>query len=426
MSADEVNKDLRVAYLAPEIPGASSTFVYNEIFELEKINAFVAPFSVHPVEINSSQKNIKRLAANCEYLYSVSKSALIFSQFKAVSRFPIGYVRAFGTCIRDAIFSAKDPAISIGLFFRFLVASYFVTRLHDKRVSHIHCHFSHIATDIGMYASIITGIPFSFTAHANDIFQRGYLLREKGQRASFVATISEFNIDFLKKKGIPEEKLVLVRCGVDRSKFLPKLKNNLDSEIKKLGFLGRLVEKKGVDILLEAMKILAEKRIFLELEIMGDGPLREVLYSRVKELELEDRVIFGGSLPHSEVSLWYEKIDYFVFPGKKDQFEDMDGIPVVLMEAMMRGVPVIATSISGIPELVKKNITGRLAEPNAKSLAIEIEGALAESEKERKDRIGRAISLVKTEFDVSENAKLLLRKIASPEETARCQISLPN
>ncbi|MBB5211840.1 glycosyltransferase [Microbulbifer hydrolyticus] len=424
MHSSEKNIALRIAYLAPEIPGASSTFVYNEIFELEKNNAHVEPFSVHSVESNNNREAVKKLADKCEYLYLASIVNLIAAQFKVITWFPLDYVKAFAICVRDAMTCFKSPNTALGIFYRFFVSAYFVTKLHDRKISHIHCHFSHIATDIAMYASIITGIPYSFTAHANDIFQRGYLLKQKGARASFVATISEFNIRFLREKGIPEEKLALVRCGVDRNKFPPRVKSDSGSEVKTLGFLGRLVEKKGVDVLLNALNILKKKGVNLKLEIMGDGPLEESLRMRTKELQLEDSVTFGGGLPHSEVSHWYEKIDYFVFPGKIDRFGDMDGIPVVLMEAMMRGVPVIATSISGIPELVKKNLTGRLAGPNAQSLAVEIEEAIAESAFERQERIAQAIDLVQSEFDVAENAKMLLRKIASVRETARCQISL--
>lgn len=415
-----------VAYLAPEIPGASSTFVYNEIFELEKNNTYVEPFSIHTVEVRGDQEKVRRLAEKCQYLYDASAWKLFLSQVKVIYQSPISYLHAFCVCLNDAISCVKQPNVAFGLVYRFFISAYFVSLLKSTKVSHIHCHFSHIATDVGMYASIISGIPYSFTAHANDIFQRGYLLRKKGERASFVSTISKFNIEILKEAGIPADKLTLIRCGVDRNNFPPKIKSSHSYEVRRLGFLGRLVEKKGVDLLLDAMKILSEREINLKLEVMGDGPLQGALVDRVRQLGLENQVTFGGSMPHSEVANWYERIDYFIFPGKKDQFEDMDGIPVVLMEAMMRGVPVIATSISGIPELVQKNITGRLAEPDALSLADEIAAAVIECDDERKKRVERAISLVQSEFDVAENANLLLEKIVSIRETAKCQISLPN
>lgn len=414
-----------IAYLAPEIPGPSSTFVYNEIIEIENFGVSVRPYSLHTVKAMVGDTRLSELAQCCEYLYAQSPSSLFKANVNVFWQSPRKYIGAFIRCNGDAIKCLSKPRIAAGLMYRFFVAGVLAHRLLKENVRHLHCHFSHIATDVGMYAALQSGTPFSFTAHANDIFERGYLLREKGARAKFVATISDFNIKYLMNAGIVADKLKLVRCGVDIEKFAPRTPVAKKQEVATIGFLGRLVEKKGVDLLVSAIRLLLDSGAHVHLQIMGEGPLEPTLREQVKTLRLEEHVTFGGALPHHQVSTWFEHIDYFVFPGKMDSNGDMDGIPVVLMEAMMRGVPVVATRVSGIPELVRRNETGYIASPDPEELANALLTALSESEEEKASKIWRAINLVKTEFNLAHNAKLLFHYICADKAERECQTSLP-
>jgi len=400
-----------IAYLAPEIPGSSSTFVYNEIIEVEKLGINVHPFSLHSVNTKSEDPGILAIAKKCEYLYRLPITSLLAANFVEFFRSPFRYFKSLTSCLFDVARCIGRPRIAAGLLYRFLVAGYLAQRLLKEGVAHLHCHFSHIAADVGMYAALQSGIPFSFTAHANDIFERGYLLKEKGRRAKFVATISSFNIELLKSNGIPENKLKLVRCGVDTEKFTPRKRVHHNKKLKVIGFLGRLVEKKGVDLLIDAMRIMIDRGEQVRLEIMGDGPMDAVLRKQVEQQGLAQYISFGGALSHDEVSKWFEKIDLFTFPGKVDSNGDMDGIPVVLMEAMMRGVPVIATSVSGIPELVREKETGFIARPDPVALADKIIVATTETKEQVAQKIQNAINLVATEFNLSRNTKMLTQHI---------------
>lgn len=411
-----------VAYLAPEIPGLSSTFVYNEIIELKKLGIDVAAFSLHSVCTEREDQDVREIAESCTYLYRQPAIQLIQKNLTIFAAFPRRYITSLWKCVKDSAKCLYLPRVAAGLIYRFLISGYLAQALVERKVTHLHCHFSHISTDVGMYASLISGIPFSFTAHANDIFERAYLLKEKGHRAKFVATISIFNIEALKAKGIAEEKLALVRCGVDTSKFSPRSTLTRNEEKKKIGFLGRLVEKKGIDLLIDALRILIDQGENIELEIMGDGPMIDALIGQANRLGLSRHIHFGGALRHDQVATWFECIDYFAFPGKMDANGDMDGIPVVLMEAMMRGVPVIATEVSGIPELVRDKQTGYLAQPHPEDIARAISNAISESEGEISEKIQRAISLVATEFNLSENAKLLTRHIYAHSNFHSCRI----
>ncbi|MBV5329580.1 MAG: glycosyltransferase, partial [Chlorobium sp.] len=239
--------------------------------------------------------------------------------------------------------------------------------------THLHIHFAHVPTDIGMYASLLTGIPFSFTAHANDIFERGWLLREKIARSKFTATISNYNRNWLISKGCQGEKIQIVRCGIDSSRFTPIPLKKIVAPFR-IGTIGRMVEKKGFDTLIEAAALLKKKGVDLRLVVAGDGPMRTTLHELVDKLQLQDTVELSGSIANQDVPAWLHTLDLFVLPCREDQNGDMDGIPVVLMEAMLSGIPVISTRISGIPELITDEVSGLLIaphEPHALARAME-------------------------------------------------------
>jgi glycosyltransferase involved in cell wall biosynthesis len=219
----------------------------------------------------------------------------------------------------------------------------------------------------------MAGIPFTVMAHANDIFERAFLLPTKAQRAKKFLTISDFNRAYLERCGVPADKLAVVRCGVQ----VPDVERPQTVSAKprfRIGSLGRLVEKKGFDVLIEAVGVLKQRGHELELLIAGDGPLRNELTALVEQRELSQSVTFVGPLSHSLVPAWMATLDAFALACKPDANGDMDGIPVVLMEAMAQGLPVVSSRLSGIPELVIDQRTGLLAEPGAvQGLADQIE-----------------------------------------------------
>ncbi|MBN8429465.1 glycosyltransferase [Microbulbifer salipaludis] len=413
-----------IAYVAPEIPGPSSTFVYNEIIEVEKFGVQVFPFSLHSVDGVSTNKTVRYVAERCTYLYGIGLASLLTVNLLLFINRPVSYLSSMATCILDVAKCIARPRVALGLIYRFLVAGFLAREVSDKGLKHIHCHFSHIASDVGMYAAKICRIPFSFTAHANDIFERGYLLKEKSARAKFIATISIFNIKKLASLGINREKIKLVRCGVDSHTFSPRSRVRKERHEKIIGFLGRLVEKKGVDLLISAAEILIRQGHSVHLEVMGDGPLLSELQGIADSLSIADHITFGGPLSHTSVSSWFEKIDYFVFPGKIDSNGDMDGIPVVLMEAMMRGVPVIATNVSGIPELVRNGDTGRLVSPAAKDIAAAIDEAILDTDEQEAQKVTRAINLVQSEFNITENTRKLVEYFDIDAAPQICPTSL--
>jgi colanic acid/amylovoran biosynthesis glycosyltransferase len=348
-----------VAYLGPEIPALSATFVYEEILALSSRGIPTTIFSVHkPASIAAGHENLMN---RTHYLYGASK---IWAALLALSciRFHAGSLEALSRLLADIRKVGMFGGAALSLTYQCLVAFRLARLMKIAGCTHLHVHFAHVPTQIAMYASSISGVPFTMVGHANDIFQRPLLLKEKSERAKRFITISEYNLRHLVELGVKVDKLSVVRCGVSfevKSGFKPWKK---DAKLR-IGSIGRLVEKKGFDILLRAVATLACKDYPITLSIAGDGPLKDDLIDQSTQLSMSDYVELVGAIPHSEVAQWIESLDVFVLACKLDSNGDMDGIPVVLMEAMARGVPVISTSISGIPELVVHGVTGLLARP---------------------------------------------------------------
>ncbi|MDO8989434.1 MAG: glycosyltransferase [Sideroxyarcus sp.] len=391
-----------IAYLAPEIPALSATFVYEEMIGLQNLGYPTISISVHKPKHPAQGQD--ELFSRTYFLYDQSAVMMVLS---GIFRLPLFGFGTLGKLISDMVRCGLHRPDTWKLAYQFLAAVKLASLLRSKNCSHLHVHFAHVPTQIAMYASAMSGVPFTIMAHANDIFERGLLLRQKAERAVKLVTISEFNRAYLEKIGVPKDKLAVVRCGVS----FPILQPEQPFERKncyRLGTLGRLVEKKGIDVLIRALSVLKDRPYRIELSIAGDGPLREELESLSRELGVADRVKFEGSMTHGAVAEWMRGLDAVVLACKKDANGDMDGIPVVLMEAMSQSVPVISTKISGIPELIIHDRTGLLAKPgDHQDLARQID-RLLDSPELRGRLVSEAAVHVESEFGRDVNLKRLL------------------
>ncbi|MEW6514352.1 MAG: glycosyltransferase [Pseudomonadota bacterium] len=362
-----------IAYLAPALTALESTFVYDELLGLEARGIRIVPVSVHRPERYLVGHD--ELIARTHYLYDGGIAATLARSLVALAG-PRKSLAAAWRLLRADLREA-GPRQGGKLTFQFLVAVRLANILIENGCRHLHIHFAHVPTQIGMYAAAMAGIPFTVMAHANDIFERGLLLARKAERARKFLTISEYNRAYLERIGVAPEHLAVVRCGVSF-----QVRDEVPSRQRRLswriGTLGRLVEKKGVDVLIRAVGLLRDRSHGVELAIAGDGPLRAELEALVVSLGLGDAVRFQGNLSHAQVRGWMHELDMFVLACKPDANGDMDGIPVVLMEAMSQQVPVVSTRLSGIPELVIDGETGLLANPgDTEGLAMQIGRLLA-------------------------------------------------
>ena len=399
---------VRIAYLAPEIPALSATFVYEELHALERRGFSVAPLSVHGVSHKALGE--ESLAARTITVYDRPKWRIALI---GLGRLPFqpGAIKALTWLFRDMNRCGFGSADAWKLGFQCLAAVRVADTLIREECKHLHIHFAHVPTQVGMFAAALAGIPFTVMAHANDIFERGLLLVQKAERAKKFLTISEHNRAYLLSLGLPADKLAVVRCGVS---FQPPAAwpTPATKARYRIGTLGRLVEKKGVDVLLQALVGLDN----VQLSIAGDGPLREELETLAESLGVIGSVEFVGSLSHREVASWLAGLDGFVLACKQDSNGDMDGIPVVLMEAMSQGIPVISTRLSGIPELVIDGKTGLLATPSdVNDLKSKIAELLASAE--LRGVLANAAAIhVQQEFGQQANVDRLLSHFSLPKE----------
>ena len=365
-----------VAYLAPEIISTSATFIYKEIFALQNKSIDVIPISVHESKIIVQDSKVKKLSETITCLYEQSLASVLFCNTKIFLENTQNYLKTLQIVFGDITTLGISKFRSWKLLYQFFYAASLATIIRQNSCQHLHIHFAHVPTQIGMYASLLTGVPFSFTAHANDIFENGILLKEKVERAKAAITISNHNYHFLTEQEVDINKLKIVRCGIDtdNNKYTPRTTLNTPP---KIGSLGRLVEKKGMDDVILALSKLHQKGTDFYLEIGGDGYLNDYLKKLAIKHNLKEKIIFKGAIPNDRVYSWLKELDIFILACKEDNNGDKDGIPVVLMEAMTVGIPVISTKISGIPELIQDEISGFLAEPNnPESLANTIEQLL--------------------------------------------------
>lgn len=405
---------MKVAYLSPAMPALSETFVYEELLAVERRGVEVVPFSVRrPAALVPAQQ---ALARRVTHLYDQPALWMVLTGLVTLPSFGMNASKAIGQLLNDMWHVGLLRMAGWKLVYQFLAATKLARLMLQQRCTHLHVHFAHTPSQIAMYASAMSGIPFTIMAHANDIFEAGLLLQTKAQRASRILTISDFNVRHLMSLGIPADRLAVVRCGVSFGRptsTQPVHPSISKSGLFKIGSLGRMVEKKGFDVLLQAVAILHQSGKHTMLHIAGDGPLLPQLQMQAQSLGIADQVHFDGAMDHGKVAGWMQSLDAFVLACKADAKGDMDGIPVVLMEAMSQGVPVVSTRLSGIPELIRHQQTGLLARPDdAESLAHEI-AALFASPALRAEIGASAQAYVNDEFGQAVNIDRLLKEFVS-------------
>jgi colanic acid/amylovoran biosynthesis glycosyltransferase len=278
--------------------------------------------------------------------------------------------------------------------------------IDEKLIRHVHAHWATFPAHAAMAVSRLTGCTFSFTAHAHDIYANAYGLDKKISEAAFVATISELNREILMRSSVGRGRIEVIRCGVDPKRFPYRKPRPLGDRLRIVA-VGTLEEKKGHKYLLEACALLAAQGRKFDCRIIGDGPLREQLQQRVLELGLGASVSLLGARDAHQVALELAEADVFVMPSVIASNKMMEGIPVALMEAMAVGLPVIASRISGIPELVEDNVSGVLVrerDPVGISAAIT---RLTENSDLRESLGAAARSVVNDNYNLSKNTSKL-------------------
>jgi glycosyltransferase involved in cell wall biosynthesis len=248
-----------------------------------------------------------------------------------------------------------------------------------------------------MMASSLLNISFSFTAHRVAILDEKVLLNEKAKRAKFAIAISEYNKSRLLSQAPEAEprQINTIYCGIDKKVFFPcpSIKHGLPYFLA----VGSLLVRKGHAFLIEACRILKGYGIDFQCVIIGEGPERRELEDLIRRYNMEGEVELPGSVPHEDIQEYYNQADFLVHPSISE------GIPVVLMEAMSKGLPVIATNITGIPELVNNEKNGILV-PIRDTLELAEAMMRLLNDKELRMRLGKnARGKILRDFDIDIN-----------------------
>jgi glycosyltransferase involved in cell wall biosynthesis len=290
-------------------------------------------------------------------------------------------------------------------------------RFRRLGVEHVHAHFANQTADCAGIAAAVAGIPFSFTAHAYDIYQSTPRQRNDtlGWKLAHVArafAVSDFATRFLRTRLAAGEdgRVETAYVGIPMELFRAAPPPAAAPPLRLLA-VARLCEKKGVDTLVDACALLRDRDIAFALRIVGDGPERGALEARATAHGLGERVAFGGAVPQEEVAREMRACHAFVLPCRRDRNGDMDGIPTVFMEAMATGRPVVSCAISGIPELVREGETGLIVPPNDPSALADALARLA-ADPSLAARLGTAArALVERQHDQRTNARRMIARL---------------
>jgi colanic acid/amylovoran biosynthesis glycosyltransferase len=385
-----------VAYLFERFPSFGQTFSYREVAELERQGTAVEVFSIRRPSGEPEQDWDSAIVDRVHYLPEekplVAEVERILKT-KAVSDRVRAVVEKWG---RQSDFLRLYQAIYIGV------------RLQESGLRQIHAHFAGMAARTAWWINEFFGVPYSFTAHANDIFApRDFVisLAKLIERAAAVVTVSDYAVGLLRAK-FPDSagKLHRVYNGVDLARFSV---SDFAGSPPEIISIGRLIEKKGFSDLISACALLQSRDRNFRCSIIGEGPLEELLRGQIGAAGLKTCVELAGPRTQTEIAKRLAHATVFALPCTREADGGMDNLPTVIMEAMAAGLPVISTPLGGIPEMIESGVTGELVpERDPTALADAIEKMIDEPERAR--HIGeRGRQIASEKFSVEQSARQL-------------------
>jgi glycosyltransferase involved in cell wall biosynthesis len=385
-------KPLRIGYVLKRFPRFSETFILNELLALQQLGVKCHVFSLLTPPEEPRHARLSQLRAPVTYLA------------KGQLDRPVDAV----------LFAGQEPKAVATLHAK---AAEVAKAARTAGISHLHAHFGSDATTVALLAARMLGGTFSFTAHARDIYHT-YVSpavddakrRAKLSEAAFVVTVSDFNAAHLRAL-CPEAAGRIHRLynGIDLSLFAPA-----ETAVPgRIVAVGRLVEKKGFGVLVDACALLKARGLDFECRIIGDGPLQERLSSQIIGLGVADRVSLSGPMPQERLADELGTASIATLPCVITPDGDRDGLPTVLLEAMGKAIPVVTTTVTGGPEIVAEGETGLLCPPDdPKALADALERLLCDPARAR--TMGAAGRLrAERLFDLTTNASCLAHHFAA-------------
>ena len=391
-----------IVYLTHTYPNYSTTFTRAELDRLD-----VVPWSLRHPPREFLTGELKDEIERTRYVRPLGLGRIIVANVRAALGRRAG---RWWPSVLDLVWSAGPNVIEMAKTkLHFFEAVAWGEQLEREGCRLVHVQFADTAATYACTVHRVFGIPYTVAVHAHDIFMRRFpraLSRRRIGEARAIRVISEFNRRWLHENlGLDPERCEVIRCGVDPAAFTATGPSNAEPPL--LLAVGRLVDYKGFRFLLHACHTLVERGLDFRCRIIGNGPEEAALQRQIEALGLHDIVELAGVVPHGEMVNEFARAAVFVLPCCEGAGGEMDGIPVAMMEAMARGLPVVSTRLTGIPELVHEGENGLLAAPEdpdglAGALAnLLIDGGLGK-------RLGEcARRTVVAEYDLAANTAML-------------------
>lgn len=392
----------RIGYVLKMYPRFSETFIVTEILELEALGRDLEIFSLRLPVDGRFHPDLARVHAPVTYLHpGILKPEHVWA---ALRRF----LEEVGPLVPEQLsaLAAAEPREAAQ-------ALDLARAARRDGLTHLHAHFGSVATTVARLAAALAGITYSFTAHAKDIFHEEVVdaeLHDKLADAAATITVSDYNLDHLRERfGPAAARTRRLYNGIALDRF--GYRDPAETEEGRRGdappliaAVGRLVEKKGFDVLLDAARLLRERGLPFRLRIAGAGPLEQDLAAQIAASDLGACVELCGPLPQDGVRDLVSEAAVFAAPCRVGADGNRDGLPTVLLEAMALGTPCVATPVTGIPEVVEDGRTGLLVpEDDPVALADALSRLLAEPQL-RGELARAARRLIEVSFDAARQA----------------------
>lgn len=400
----------RIAYVLKMYPRFSETFIVSELLGREARGADIDIYSLRPPVDPRFHSALADVKAPVTYVARPRKVDEVWQRLREVGSLLPNLPEVLPELL-EADVSDAVQAIDVALL------------AHRRRITHLHAHFGSMATTVARLASLLTGIPYSFTAHAKDIFHSSVEeddLRRKIRDAHHVVTISDFNDEHLRRRfpdAVAATTLHRIYNGLNLDSF-PFTAHSGRAPRREVVSVGRLVEKKGFSVLIDAIAHLRELGHEIPCRIVGGGELEGALRAQITELGVGDLVSLTGPVPQHEVRDLVARAGVFAAPCVVAADGNADGLPTVLLEAMALGTPCVSTDVTGITEAVRHEVTGlEVAQHDPEALGEAILRLLDDAD--LADRLTReARALIEAEFDTRRQVAALDAAVAGEREKA--------
>lgn len=414
---------VKVAYIMSRFPKLSETFILYEILTLEKLGVQVEVYPLLRERQQVAHPEAQRWADRAHF-HPFFSLRILRAQISFARRRPVAFLKLWSEVLRKTWGSPNFFVGAVGILPK---AVRFAYEMQAEGITHIHAHFATHPAVAALIVHRLTGIPFSFTAHGSDLHVDRRMLDTKVAAAKFAVTVSDYNKAIMVEACGDDvsEKIRVIHCGVDPEFFAPRSQRASSTSFEIL-CVASYEEVKGHRYLVEACHLLRDRGIDFRCHLIGEGPLRRMVEKLIEDAGLRDQFVIHGGQPRPVVARRLAEADAAVLASHPTKEGKREGIPVALMEAMAAGLPVVATAISGIPELVESGSTGLLVPPrNSVALADALSRLAGDGE--LRCRMGRAgRKRVLRDFNLERNTLELVKLFDSPSgrvhPTAECTL----